>query len=101
MEGYVYLIKSEASGYCKIGVSKNPNKRIKQLQTGNSDKIYLVDKYKSEIYKKIENVFHTTYSHLKVNGEWFDLTLEQELNFINEAKFIEDRILVVKLNNNE
>ena len=41
---YVYLLKTDDNRY-KIGVSVNVERRIKQLQTGCSDKIMIVDKF--------------------------------------------------------
>ena len=56
--GYVYLfleIDSAGQETYKIGITKNdPNKRIKQLQTGNPRKIELLKTYSSENYLKVE-----------------------------------------------
>jgi len=43
----VYLIRGNDGKY-KIGIAKNPKKRIKQLQTGNSDELTLIETYPSE-----------------------------------------------------
>ena len=45
---YVYLIKNIDEGVYKIGLSKEPTKRIKSLQTGSSGELVLVYQYKSE-----------------------------------------------------
>jgi len=47
----VYLIQSLENSYYKIGVSKDPKKRIKQLQTGNSSELKLVESYPSDFAK--------------------------------------------------
>ena len=44
---FVYLLKIQENGIYKIGVSKNVEKRVKQLQTGNTEQIYLVNKFHS------------------------------------------------------
>lgn len=94
---FIYLLKQENESKYKIGTSKNPEKRIRTLQTGNSDKIVLVNKYKSlKFYKKIEYALHNQYSHLKSNGEWFDLTLEEEVNFLNDCEKIENNLNLIE-----
>ena len=62
---YIYLIQSLEDSYYKIGVSKHPKKRIKELQTGNSSELKLVDTYQSEFAHQIEKTLQRRYSHLK------------------------------------
>lgn len=78
MEKYVYILKTSDNIY-KIGVTKDVDKRIKQLQTGSTEKITLVDKFLSEYPFKLESYFHYKYKDNKVNGEWFYLS-EENLN---------------------
>lgn len=61
----VYLIQSLEEGYYKIGVSKNPQKRVKQLQTGNSSELKLIDSFPSEYAHTIEKSFHSRFFYLK------------------------------------
>jgi hypothetical protein len=62
MKGYVYLLMEvDANGNerYKIGETKNhPDKRLKQLQTGNSNIISTINYYESANYKKIERLLH-------------------------------------------
>lgn len=37
---FIYLIRLSENSYYKIGITKNINKRIKQLQTGNAEEIF-------------------------------------------------------------
>ncbi len=97
---YVYLIQSLENGYYKIGVSTQPQKRLKQLQTGNSSTLKLIDAFLSEYAMKIEKSLHNRYSYLKKEGEWFDLSIEIEVNFIDECKKIENNIKILKENGN-
>jgi len=97
---YIYLIQSLEDGHYKIGISKNPNKRIQQLNTGNSSPLKLINSYKSEFAEKIEGALHRKYSYLHKNGEWFDLSIEQEVSFIDECKKIEDIIIFLKKSDN-
>ncbi len=80
-KGFLYLIRDEFTGYIKIGISLNPNKRIKQLQTGNSHELNLIYNIQTEYYIKLELILHRYYKHLNIYNEWFDLTIT-ELNEI-------------------
>ena len=69
---YVYAIRNATTGNIKLGISRDPKERLKQLQTGNDCPLELV------AYKKAENRFedevsihrHASANH--VRGEWFD-----------------------------
>lgn len=100
MKKHIYLIKSNESDRYKIGISKNPKNRVKQLQTGNSEKLTLISSYESEYYKQIEVSLHNRFSHLKKEGEWFEFGIEQELGFLNECEKIEKSIKVLIDNDN-
>ena len=98
---YIYLIQSLENGYYKIGKSKNPNKRIEQLQTGNSSELKMISTYQSDGFSnKIEKVLHRKYFHLKKEGEWFELSIKEEVEFQEECKKIEKKLLFLKKNNN-
>lgn len=97
---HIYLIQSLENGYYKIGISKQPKKRIKQLQTGNSSELKLIDSYESEYYNKIERTLQRRYSHLKKEGEWFDLSISEEVSFLSDCKQIEESINILKKNGN-
>lgn len=97
---HVYLIQETENGYYKIGVSKNPKKRVKQLNTGNSSMLKLVMSYESEIANKIEKTLHRKYSHLSKEGEWFDLSVSEEADFINECEKIESNMNFLKMHGN-
>jgi len=87
----VYLIRGDDGKY-KIGIAKNPSQRIKQLQTGNSDKLQLIETYQSENAFKIETTLHNQYAHVRNEGEWFDLSISEEIIFIEKCKQIDDTI---------
>jgi hypothetical protein len=80
-EKYVYLIQSIEDEKLKIGVSKNPNLRIKNIQTGNGNKIKLIESYLTKYPNKIENILHNRYSYCRKTGEWFEYDLELIVNF--------------------
>lgn len=101
---YVYLANIEDTDIYKIGFTKQaPEKRIKGLQTGNPNKILLVNSYKSEIAQNIESVMHNYFRHkknnpddgLKLLGEWFMLEKIDVEKFLEICKTIEDNLKVI------
>jgi hypothetical protein len=103
--GYVYLLfcvnKDGSEGY-KIGITKNdPNKRVKQLQTGNESKIQLLKHYKSENYLKVEKWMHRKYNAYKTEAknEWFSLEAEHVITFLKDCEEADNNINFL-LNNN-
>jgi len=97
---YVYLIQSLEEGYYKIGVSKHPNKRISELNTGNSSPLKLIEKYESEFAYAIEKTLQRKYSPFKKNGEWFDLSVINEITFNEECQKIEENLIFLKKSGN-
>jgi hypothetical protein len=101
--GYVYLVEiipNEGELFYKIGVTKNEvSKRIKQLQTGTPYQIKLVNSYKTDNYFYVEKILHRQYNHVKLVNEWFDLSLANVNNFIEDCKLIESNYHLLKENN--
>ena len=97
---YVYLIQSLEDGYYKVGVSKHPQKRIQQLQTGNSSELKLVEIYQSEIADKIERILQNRLLPFRKVGEWFDMPITSIANFGRECQKIEEMITFLKKNDN-
>jgi len=103
--GYVYLILQvsiEGDETYKIGITKNdPNKRVKQLSTGNSDKIQLLNHYESENYLKVEKWMHRKYGSNKTESknEWFSLEPEQVISFIKDCKEADETIIFLLKSN--
>lgn len=79
---YMYII-ADQNNYIKVGISNNPNRRIKQLQTGHPSKLELVFTEKFECSRnqllKIEELVHKkiSYKYKQASGEWFEASLEQ------------------------
>ena len=97
---YIYLIQSIENGYYKIGVSKHPKKRVKQLQTGNSSELKLIESYQSEHAHKVERTLQRRYAYLKKEGEWFDLSIKEDVSFLSDCQRIEESINVLKKSGN-
>lgn len=87
MTCFLYVISDNSQGPVKIGFSKDPNKRVKQLQTGSNVKLSVF--YTLSINPKhriiLEKLIHTATSHHKKHGEWFSLTVEDAIAEINFA----------------
>lgn len=97
---FIYLIQSLEEGYYKIGISKHPQKRLKELQTGNSSELKLIETYQSDYANQIETALHNRYHHMNKEGEWFDMSIQEESSFINECKKIEEMLIFLKKNGN-
>ena len=79
MKYEVYLMYCNDMDAYKIGISKNSEKRRKQLNTGCPYKIEIRSVYKTYRPFKIEGALHTLFLKYKRNydtellfGEWFD-----------------------------
>ena len=66
------------------------------MQTGNYSPLLLIFYYKSNLSTKIEKILHRKYSYVKKEGEWFDLELVNEQEFIDDCKKIENNLLFLK-----
>jgi hypothetical protein len=82
-KSYVYIITNGED--FKVGVSVNPKKRLKQLQTGNPKKLRLVAVFeveKKDVFK-MEKEAHASIScwYMK-SGEWFKNATEFHVNLM-------------------
>ena len=83
--GFVYFITDGTK--IKIGYSKNVKSRIKQLNTGNSCKLYLLGYIQGD--KELEKHLHRKFKC--VNLEWFQAS-DELLEFINNNN-VQDRYI--------
>lgn len=93
--GYVYLLedwRNDERAF-KIGfTTTSVEKRVKQLQTGNSADILIVAKYKTKNYLKVEKKLHHVFASSHKRGEWFDMSDEKALTFLDECEKADDLI---------
>ena len=61
MSKYVYLISDINNYTYKIGISKNPETRVKTLQTGNDNKLKIIHKVECEYFNDVETALHNKY----------------------------------------
>jgi hypothetical protein len=101
---YVYLIRSNTNSYYKIGISKNPKLRLKQLQTASAEELELIETYESEFASKIEKALHIRFDLYKTiigkRNEWFRLSLENELEFKNICEAYDNNFKILVENDN-
>lgn len=80
---FVYLMCDSGQDNCfKIGVTRGSiEKRMKKLQTGNGEEIFLVNYFETEYPFFIERMMHQRYFSEKKLNEWFVLTAEEKNRF--------------------
>jgi hypothetical protein len=69
---YVYAIRNTVTGNIKLGISRNPEARLKQLQTGNDCRLELVAMRPAAARFADEKALHNANAHARLSGEWFD-----------------------------
>jgi hypothetical protein len=107
----IYLIHCEVIDLYKIGISVNPDKRLKQLQTGSPYEMNIISIFESKHPFKTEKIIHNSlkskkapenfefdFKHLK--GEWFNLNVSDVLSFQSICKGIEERFEILKKSGN-
>ena len=83
--GFIYLIEDVNNNTFKIGVTKDLNKRIKKLQTGNSTQLKLKYSFEYEYPFRLESMLHTYYKEYCELNEWFALPSEKVNEFLNKC----------------
>ena len=87
----VYLIGDNEGRY-KIGCTKDPKTRLKQLQTANAAGLKIVHAVDVNNNFKVEHVMHRRYAHKNISGEWFVLDEQEVQTFVNDCKTIDENI---------
>ena len=67
--GYVYFIQGLCGGAIKIGFSKNPEVRLKELQTGYPDTLTILLMIPGT--EATERAIHRKFEASRLKGEWF------------------------------
>ncbi len=80
---FVYVIGPPGSGRVKIGTSLNPQKRLKELQTGNPDRLEVL--WAAPGGRDLESALHRTFSAYRIEGEWFDFGTIEPVGAIPRA----------------
>lgn len=97
MRGFVYLICD--GEHFKIGVTKNNiEKRLHQLQTGNSNELFLRSYYETDTPFRLEQMLHTKFHTTNVKNEWFDLDTYSVVHFVEICEYLQTIINSLKSN---
>lgn len=86
-QSFLYVIAASTIGPVKLGISKAPEKRVRQLQTGHAQRLHLfhTEPVAASSARMLEGLLHKSYHHVRMAGEWFDMTAEDA---IASVKFI-------------
>ena len=97
---YVYLMGDAGQDNTfKIGVTRGSiEKRIKQLQTGNGEDIYIVNFHETDYPFFVERLLHTKLFPKQKRNEWFNLDAEDIINFKQYCEEIENTAKALKEN---
>jgi hypothetical protein len=76
--GHLYfIVEMPFRNFVKIGMSKDPVGRLKQLQTGNPSRLVIYHTFESTDYKLLERTMHNICQDLRAVGEWFEMNQSQ------------------------
>lgn len=96
---YIYLISTtEEHPKYKIGRSKDPNKRLLQLQTSNASILEIIHIFPSKYVTLLESKLHRMFKNTDSNNEWFNLEQHEIENFLKTCQKIENVHLVLEDN---
>jgi len=88
--GFVYFIQSGNNGAIKIGYTKDVDRRIKELQTSNPEKLNLLLKVGAE--PNDEKVMHDKFKKYCINLEWYSPS-DELIKFIRKFQSYGSNIL--------
>ena len=112
---HVYVMFAEIRGIndkvnIKIGVSDNPKRRIKDIQTSNPLPIHLIRTFEAGKDAYIhEGHFHKLYKEFKTGGEWFEFSneyfeekvLPEMINYFSKIEISYDKVETTTLSISE
>ena len=78
MEEYLYCITDSSGTTCKLGHSRNPESRLRQLSTGTPDdlRIAYVIAVPLGTARSWERELHRELGHRRCVREWFEIPVE-------------------------
>jgi hypothetical protein len=80
-QGYVYFIGSPLFGWYKIGKSKTPEVRVKDLGILLPFKIHIIGVWFTNNRHDAEKALHEIHKEKRINGEWFEFTKQEAWEF--------------------
>jgi hypothetical protein len=81
---YVIAAAEHQLGPVKLGLSNEPEKRLKQLQTGHPEflKIYHQEEASDKNVKVLEKLLHRDINYRRQRGEWFNLSVAEAIDHV-------------------
>lgn len=73
----LYIVAAHTRGPCKIGWAHHPEKRLRELQTGNPDRLRLWYTSPCSMGDRLERALHEHFRDERLQGEWFLITVQQ------------------------
>lgn len=80
---YIYIIKELGRGFLKIGMSKDPKKRLGDLQVGIPHSLILVHSRESSMASTHERNVHKKLEAHLIRGEWFSCDEKLAIRIVN------------------
>lgn len=81
----VYVIGSQAGRLVKVGWSRDPTRRLRDLQVGSPVELSLLWTGAPELPQEIETSLHSLFSAYWHHGEWFDFGAADPVALISAA----------------
>lgn len=100
-EGKEYVYVAEfVGGFCKIGVSNNPIKRLREVSKRNQ--IPLKNYFLVEGYFKLEKYLHNHFEEKRRYSEWFDINFNNVKTYLENLNInvIESKAITIKKHHN-
>lgn len=91
---YVYLIRLGRTKMYKIGKTNDPQGRLAALQTANPYKLKLLHTFRADNASAAEEALHAQLHHVRLEGEWFKLTDENQKAFLAVTEYRDQRFFV-------
>lgn len=82
---FVYVIHDEKADLCKIGFSKDPLRRLKNLQTGHASTLRLLACFNGG--SRLEDQLHAKFNAQRVRGEWYRVAPADVERALVEARY--------------
>lgn len=83
LERCIYFIQSGTDGPIKIGIARDPNGRLRELQTANAHSLVLLALFVGT--EETESELHARFASARLEGEWFSPS-EELLRYVSLVK---------------
>jgi len=91
----IYLLRQDQTDNYKIGITRDLESRLKNLQTGCPNKIEVISTFKSKYARNLEGFFHRIWKHHKINGEWFYLIENERPDFMSLCEKLHNNLKIL------